>query len=234
MELGHRLRRHRVERVGRHRGGRHHRHHLIEQARAVLGQDRPVARRARLQREHLVPALAEGQEQRQQDGADQKPPGDRHVDDQRAGHRAQHEAAGHHQDVHDDHVLEPRRVRHQQHHVGDRGGREARREPHAERELHHDQHGGHGHRHARGEAAGGDGAVALLGMQAILVAVGHVVEQVDGAGEPAEDREGAERGPHRRREQALREDQTAEDEQVLDPLLRPQRGEDGAQHGRPG
>ncbi len=72
--------------------------------------------------------------------------------------------------------------------------------------------------------------MALLGMQPVLVAIGHVVEQVHGARQPAEDREGGQGRPHGGREETLGEDEPAEHEQVLDPLLRPQRDEDGAEH----
>jgi hypothetical protein len=67
-------------------------------------------------------------------------------------------------------------------------------------------------------------------MQPVLVAIGDVVEEIDRAGERAEDGEGAERRPQRGREEPLREYQPAEDEQVLDPLPRAQRDEEPEEH----
>jgi hypothetical protein len=63
--------------------------------------------------------------------------------------------------------------------------------------------------------------MALGRVQPVLLDVGHVVEDVDRAGEDAEDREGADGRPDQRGEQALREDQAGEDEEVLDPLPGP-------------
>jgi len=83
---------------------------------------------------------------------------------------------------------------------------------------------------ADGQATGGDRTLALLGMQSVVVAIGDVVDEIDRARKRTEDHERAAGGPHRRREQPLPEHEAAEDEQVLDPLLRSQRDEDGGQH----
>jgi hypothetical protein len=64
-------------------------------------------------------------------------------------------------------------------------------------------------------------------MQPVLVDVGHVVEDVDGPGERAEDQERAQRRPDERAEQVLREDEAGEDEEVLHPLPRAE----GEKHG---
>src|SRR5207237_6860707 len=93
----------------------------------------------------------------------------------------------------------------------------------------HDEAGRDPERWPRPEGAGGDRPQALLRVQAVLGAVGDVVEEVDGAGEGAEEGERGERGPDERRQELLGEDQAREDEEVLRPLARAQRHEDGSQ-----
>src|SRR5262245_56998415 len=63
-------------------------------------------------------------------------------------------------------------------------------------------------------------------MQTVLLAVGDVVDEVDGARQRAEDREGGERHEGERGEELLGEDEPGEDEEILDPLAWAHRGED--------
>ncbi len=128
-------------------------------------------------------------------------------------------------------MLEPDRVGGQQHDVGDGGQRERPREPVGRGQPGHDQRHRRRHGAAHRQPAGGDRAGALVGVQAVLVAVGDVVQQVDRARQGAEDDERGQGRPQGRGEELLAEDEPAEDEQVLDPLPRPQRDEDGA-HAR--
>jgi hypothetical protein len=74
-------------------------------------------------------------------------------------------------------------------------------------------------------------------MQAILLAIRHVVDQVDDAGEDAEDAERGERladglgHEERRRRRLLPEEQRGEDDQVLGPLRRAQGHEEAQRRG---
>jgi hypothetical protein len=73
-------------------------------------------------------------------------------------------------------------------------------------------------------------------VQPVLLHVGHIIDDVDGARETAEDGEGRERLPEERGEQVLRKDHRGEDEEILHPLARPQRDEGGVEeaHGLAG
>src|SRR5512132_2768119 len=64
-------------------------------------------------------------------------------------------------------------------------------------------------------------------MEAVLVRVGDVVEEVDGAAEAAEEGEGGKRRPDLRGQQLLGKDDAGEDEKVLDPLAGAERDEEG-------
>ena len=82
-----------------------------------------------------------------------------------------------------------------------------------------------------GEATRGDGAVPLLRVHPVALGVHHVVDQVDTPREQAEEGERQRRAGHQRRlVKAPREDQAREDQEVLGPLARPERGEEGAEH----
>jgi hypothetical protein len=66
-------------------------------------------------------------------------------------------------------------------------------------------------------------------VQAVRLAVHEIVEQVDDAGQRAEDGERGHRAGDRIRvEQLLAEDQPREDDQVLRPLVRTKRGNEPA------
>ena len=85
------------------------------------------------------------------------------------------------------------------------------------------------------QSAGGDRSHALARIQAVAVPIGHVVDQIDRAGQRAEDREPGQRQPRGRREEPLREHQPGEDEQILHPLAWAHRRHDRSQHrARPG
>ena len=151
----------------------------------------------------LVTALADGQEEGDLQGTDDEPTGDGHPDGQRARHRAEHEAEGDGEDVGDDDVLEPRGVGSEEDHVGQRGEREGGRDQPRRAEPHRDKGHGDGHGEPGRKGAGGNGPRPLQGVEAVALAVGHVVEQVDGAGQSAEHGEGGEGDPRRGREQLL-------------------------------
>src|SRR5262249_4937175 len=81
------------------------------------------------------------------------------------------------------------------------------------------------------ETGRGDRAKALLRVRAVALGVHDVVDQVDPAGEEAEDHEGEHGARHERRlVKAPREDQPREDEEVLGPLARAERRDEGAGH----
>ena len=63
-------------------------------------------------------------------------------------------------------------------------------------------------------------------MQTVTLGVHHVVEEIDRSAQAAEDHEGGERRPGERREHLLGEDDAGEDEEVLHPLARAERGEE--------
>ena len=69
------------------------------------------------QQRQLVPALAQGDEQREQRGAHEQPMADGHGDSRRAGRRAQREPGGDRQHVENDDVLQERRVGDEQHDI---------------------------------------------------------------------------------------------------------------------
>ena len=126
VELRHRLGADRVDHVGDERRRGDDRDHLVEQVRAVFLEDRAMAGRPVRQEDQLVAPLAQRQEQRAQHRQDEQPVADRHVDRDRAGHGAQHEADGNRQHVDDHHVLQRAGIQHQQREIGDRHEREGR------------------------------------------------------------------------------------------------------------
>ena len=169
-------------------------------------------------------ALAQAEEQRQQDGAEQQPRADRHIDDQRARRGANHEPDGDRQDVENHQLLDGARVDELQGDVGEcrdaEGGREGERghEP--------DDHDPAGccEGGLRGQRSGGDRPARLEGMLPIAVAIDDVVDEIDGARQAAEDRERSDCALDRRRVSELQaEEQPGEEHQVLRPLLGPQR-----------
>ena len=106
VELLHRLGADRVDHIRDERRRGDDADHLVEQVGTVFLQDRPVAGSAVCEQDQLVAALAEREEQREQQDQDQQPVADRHVDGDRAARRAQHEADRDHQDVDDDDMLQ--------------------------------------------------------------------------------------------------------------------------------
>ena len=229
VEFPHGLRRHRVQGVRGHGRRGDDRDHLVEEALAVLGEHRPMGGRRPVERQVFLPPLAERQEQGDQDRADHEPAGDVDVHGLGAGDGAEHEADGHRQHVEDHDVLEPERIRHEEHAVGERDHPEPQRQAKRRAEAHEQEHDGEGRRRAARQGARGDGAVPLHGVLPVLVHVGEVVDQVDRAGERAEDGEGRERRPDERAEEVLREGDRGEDEEVLHPLPRAQRGDGRAE-----
>jgi len=83
-----------------------------------------MARRV-LERRELVPALGEGQEEREEDRADEKPVAEHHLDGESPRHRPHDEAEGDREHVEDDDVLEDEGVREVEGEVRERAGEEA-------------------------------------------------------------------------------------------------------------
>ena len=108
-------------------------------------------------------------------------------------------------------------------HVGDRHHEEAAGQRGSQGQAARDQHHADGQRRPGRQPPRGHRSMTLLRMAAIFLAIGHVVEEVHGPRQGAEDREGSEGGAHRRRHQLVTEDEGGEDEQVLDPLAGPER-----------
>ncbi len=69
-------------------------------------------------------------------------------------------------------------------------------------------------------------------MSPVLVAVGQVVHEVHGAGQPAKDAERPDRNSNGGGiAKTLAEDQTSKDDEVLDPLIRPEGNKESGDWG---
>src|SRR6185295_5139786 len=132
-----------------------------------------------------------------------------------------------------DHLLEPERVEQVEQEIAAEDPRERRAEPGGEEGRSRDQND---ERHENGrhrEGSGSERAVLLGRMPPVLLAVPDVVAEVDRARGEAEggEREQAVADRHRIA-QLAREDERRQDEQVLRPLDRAQRADEGQDHGR--
>ena len=178
----------------------------------------------------LVPTLAEGQEQRQQRGADQQPLADRHRHGDRAGHRPKDEAASDRQHVDDDDVLQRGRVHQQQRHVASGRQRNHGTDEECCRKGCSAQNRSGERGRSRRELARGDRPHPFQRMPLVGIAVGDVVEQIDRPRQRAEDRErrkSQEEGGWIR--EASAEQQPGKDDQVLGPLFWPERDKEQRQ-----
>ena len=186
-----------------------------------------------LEEDELVPPLAHGQEEGEEHRADEEPGGDRDADDQAARHDPDDEPGRDHEDVQDDDVLEPEGIQDLQDEVTDgdeeEGHAEGGRQPEAGGGQ--DDHGRDGRRLL--EPPRGQGPLRLDGVEPVLLEVADVVEDVMGARDEAEGDEGG-HGPQDERpvEELPGEDDGGENEEILDPLLGPERFEYFQEHQR--
>ena len=140
-----------------------------------------------LQQHQFLAAFGEAQEQRQQRHAHVQPRREAHDIDQRhaRGH-AQHEARRHDEHIDDDDVLEFERVGQIEHRVEDDDDAEGgiQRERRDEREQ--PERDRRDNRNRDGQLAGRNGPILLLGMLAIGLHIGNVVDDVNRAGNEAQ------------------------------------------------
>lgn len=191
----------------------------------------------------FVPPLGEALEQREVDHRHVQIGRDRCVDGGAAGQHPQHEAAGDGQDVDDDDVLEDERVGQlqaqiaQRRHHDPRAGPGDRGQPvelaagqqECRRDAGQRQQRRHPHRRRARQLAAGQRTEPLLGVPAIALDVGEVVDEVDGARDGAERQERHEgAGELRAAAELPCQQQGGKHERVLGPLARPQAG-----HHRP-
>ena len=219
----------RIDAIGHQRGGGDDGNHLVEKIRAVFLEDRPVVGRAVGEQRQLVPALAQDQEQGEQRRADEQPVADRH----RHG-----DGAGAARSTNPPAIVRasmmtrcfsttstepatPRRRLRQR-----RTSATAGRAPSERRRA----------RRRPSQRVAGDNRPDAIGralerMPLVRVAVGQVVEDVDDAGERAEDRERGDRPAIAWPSSRPAEQHAGEDEQVLRPLLRPKRHQQEPERG---
>ena len=153
----------------------------------------------------------------------QQPVADRDGDRRGAGRRAQREAGRDRQHVENDDVLQERRIRRQQHEI--RRGRGEERQAERERgdQRQRAEDGGRRQREVRADCARGNRPLGFERMALILFAIEHVVDEIDRAGERAENEERRDRFERPRRVgEPLGKHQGREDEEVLRPLARAQ------------
>ena len=133
-------------------------------------------------------ALGEGQEEREQDRAHEQPVAEHHLDGQRARHRAQDEADRDREHVEDHDVLEAEGVGEVQGEVAERAEEEARAEGPGDARRPAARRMAAATRAARsGSAPLAMRPRALRGVEAVALHVHEVVDEVDGAGQGAED-----------------------------------------------
>ena len=220
----------RVAGVRRNRRRRHDREQLVDERRRVARERGPGLHPLEAQ---LRPTLAESDEEREQEGAEQQPLRDPDVDGDRAGRRPEHEQPRDRDHVDELERLQAERVRgledREREHARERRGAERRTEGQRERAE------GRCERERRPgrELAARDRTPALDRMQAVGGDVAHVVDEVGGARRRAvRDERGDRRHPPARVAELRGEHDPREQEEVLRPLARPERSE-GRDDGRP-
>ncbi len=221
----------RVDEIGDQQAGQGHHDGRIEKGLVVAGEAGAVA--GGEVAGDIVAPFGEGQEQRQEARGDHDPGAGLDADDPAPALDPEHEASGHDHDVEDGDALEAQRVGEIEGEVQRRDDEEAPaeddREAAAGEEERHQQHEGV----ADAEGAGGERAMALLRMEAIRLAVGIVVQDIDGAGQQAEADHRQTHPPEIARAQRRRgEEEGCRDEGVLDPVLGSENGEDGLTCGQ--
>ena len=194
--------------------------------------------RLRLQQHELVPAFAQAEEQRTQEGDRVEPGGDLDPDGHRAAHGAHHEPDREDKDVEEDDLLEDENVSNLHAKVTARHRGEGRAQQVSRHQADRDEHRRDCERQAGWHQPGGDRTVLLRRMEPILGKVAHVVDEIDGARQERKQDERRRRPfegrPHLGREESPliieREDEARKDEQVLDPLPGPHPAQKGRQN----
>jgi len=110
-----------------------------------------------------------------------------HVNEHNPGLDPQQKARREHEHVEQRYVLEPEGIGQHEQVIRGRDQAEFRVEREAQRQQHRGQSDGHGPGPGEGQVPARDGSVALARVQPVLLAVGDVVDQVDGPREQAED-----------------------------------------------
>ena len=199
---------------------------MVQELRGVTAERGTVLPGVSAQGSDLLAPLGHPEKQRQQQRADQQPLADRHVDDHRSGHRSQHEPDGDREDIEDDDLSQDLRVQDQHPHEAEREQRQPRFEQKGRSDAAGDQEPGRTERRCRGPTPGCDRPPALHGVQPVAGAVAHVVDQIHGARQRAEDAERATSTGHGTRlEELFPEHEPREDDEILCPLIRPKRDE---------
>ena len=213
----------RVAGVRRNRRRRDDREQLVDERRRVARERGPRLHPLEAQ---LRPTLAESDEEREQEGAEQQPLRDPDVDGDRAGRRPEHEQPRDRDHVDELERLQAERVRgledRERDHARERRGAERRTEGQRERAE------GRCERKRRPgrELAARDRTAALDRVQAVGGNVAHVVDEVGGARRRAvRDERGDRRHPPARVAELRGEHDPREQEEVLRPLSRPERSE---------
>ena len=218
----------RVERVRDHGRRRDDRDELVDEDERVAREHRPPGRLLGADEHELAAPLREREEEGQRPGTEQEPGRDRDVHRDRAGDGPDDEQARdrHHVDQHD--VLEPERVRELERDEcrAARAPTRARARPRSRTRR------GRGRppRRARPAARRGrsrsDGGAYRV--EPVVLGIPHVVQEVRGRrGRAVGDEHGARLEQPSRVSQLAGEDDPGEDEEVLRPPPRSQRGEPG-------
>ena len=187
-----------------------------------MAEHLPVHGPARLGQLHeLRTALRESQKQGHEEHAENDPGALRRGDRLHPRLHAEDEPAGDRHDVDDGDALEPQAVEEVQDEKGDDQPAGCGREHEGEGEPGAGEHARLGQRSGRRQPSRRDRTAALHGVRAILLAVDHVIERVDGTrGETkgGEDENGEQDGAHVAK--IPREDERREADEVLGPLPR--------------
>lgn len=97
--------------------GRDDGNHLVEQLGGIFFQDGPVLLRPLIEQGELMPAFPQRQEEGEEQGADNKPGGDTHVDRFRSGDRPDDVEKGQHHDIDNHQFFQPPGIAQAKHHV---------------------------------------------------------------------------------------------------------------------
>ena len=159
---------------------------MIEKSHAVFFENSAVICGIIRQLHDFLPTLDRRHKEHQREDTDDKPRGNRHLNDHAAADGTQQITRGHDQHIHQHHVLEPERVRRVERRVEHGHPPQMRMQPKSasQRKDQRDQSRPPSQRNR--QVAGGNRPMALLGMQAVVLAVEDVVEQIDAAAQQDE------------------------------------------------
>ncbi len=215
--------RQRVARVRGDRRRRHDREQLVHQRRRVARERGPCPDAFEPE---LRSPLAERDEEREQEGAEQEPVGDGDVHRDRACGGAKDEEAGDREHVDELQRLQAERVRGLQCPEADHARDGRRAQSRRERQGEHRERGGQRERVPDPELPARDRAEALDRVQPVRFDVADVVDEVRGArGRAVRDERGEGGAPAAGVAELRREHDPREQQEVLRPLPRPQRDE---------